>query len=66
VLNLVEPLGVTLLIFIEIERLWTTHVIHFGLDEYETVYVSIEDFQSKFQYVKLIIEHERVTDHLNL
>jgi hypothetical protein len=39
-----EPLGVTLLIFIEIERLWTTHVIHLGLDEYETVNVPVENF----------------------
>jgi hypothetical protein len=42
--NLMEPLGVTLLIFIEIERLWTTHVIHLGLDEYETVNVPVENF----------------------
>jgi hypothetical protein len=58
VLNLVEPLGVTLLIFIEIERLGTTHVVHLGLDEYETVNVLVEALESKFEHIEFIVEHE--------
>jgi hypothetical protein len=60
VLNLVEPLGVTLLIFIEIERLWISHVVHLSLDKYETVNAPVEAHESELEYVKLVIEHERV------
>jgi hypothetical protein len=66
VFNLVKPLGVTLLIFIKIERLGTTHVVHLCLDEYETVYVSVEALETELEHVKLIIEHKCVYEHLNL
>jgi hypothetical protein len=61
-----EPLGIAVFIFLKIQRLWISHVVYLGLDEHETVYIPIETLEPKLKHIKLVIEHKRITDHLNL
>jgi hypothetical protein len=58
VLNLMYPFSVTLFIVFKIQLFGSTHVVHLGLDEYETVNVLVEALESKFEHIEFIVEHE--------
>jgi hypothetical protein len=64
--NLVEPLGIPVFILFKKQLFGTSHVVHFGLDKYETIHVPVKNLEAKFEDTQLVIEHERVYEHLYL
>jgi hypothetical protein len=66
VFNLMEPLGVSFAVLLKKELFGTTHVVDFSLDKYETIHVPVENLETKFKNIILIIKHKRVYEHLYL
>ena len=64
VVNLRKPLGKALLVFLKVEGFGATRVVHFRLDEYETIDIPVQEVEAELEYRQFIIEHKRVDEHI--
>jgi len=66
VMNLGEPLGESLLVFLKVKWLGASRVVHFRLDEYEAIDIPIQEVEAELEHRQFIVEHKRVDQHLKV